>query len=544
MSSLARGAVHPFVRMWRSTDPIDSYALNHFTSVAGDAMLAIALADSVFFSLPVGEAKLRVAAYLGITMLPLALAGPLLVPVLDRAGPRRLIAFASAAGRAAIAIYAAPRFDTLVLFPTALALLVLSKVHGITKNGLTIAYAGPGDGLMQANARLGRIAAVGAVLAAPIAFAAIKLGDSTAAIYAAAVVYAASALLTLRLPHPGVQQKQPKQPRPVGRRGAVPALAVPAVGAVGMRAASGFLLFLLAFSLREEEAPVYWFAVLAGAGVVGTFIADVVAPRVPRTTREEAVVIASVSAAGIGAVLAFELFGLPLLTVFALVGGRRDGVRSARLPEPDAAARPAGRAGAGVRALRGDVPARVGGGRVRAGRAVDRLPGGHLDPGGVLRGARRGHGAAGPGASARRRASADAAASALRPALPAVRRKLCATRARRGVARADGGAAWRSGSPWARPTTSPATTRPRSTSTDSRSPSRGSTAQLHAFSDICTHRQCNLSLGGEIDGSTIECECHGSVFDMTTGEVLNGPATEPIATFPVSDEGGDLKIEA
>lgn len=321
LSSLARGAVHPFVRMWRSTDPIDSYALNHFTSVAGDAMLAIALADSVFFSLPVGEAKLRVAAYLGIMMLPLALAGPLLVPLLDRAGPRRLIAFASAAGRAAIAIYAAPRFDTLVLFPTALALLVLSKVHGITKNGLTIAYAGPGDGLMQANARLGRIAAVGAVLAAPIAFAAIRLGDSTAAIYAAAAVYAASALLTLRLPHPGVQPKQPKQPRSVGRRGAVPALAVPAVGAVGMRAASGFLLFLLAFSLREEEAPVYWFAVLAGAGVVGTFIADVVAPRVPRTTREEAVVIASVSAAGIGAVLAFELFGLPLLTVFALVAG-------------------------------------------------------------------------------------------------------------------------------------------------------------------------------------------------------------------------------
>ena len=68
--------------------------------------------------------------------------------------------------------------------------------------------------------------------------------------------------------------------------------------------------------------------------------------------------------------------------------------------------------------------------------------------------------------------------------------------------------------------------------------------QLHAFSDICTHRQCNLSLGGEIDGSTIECECHGSVFDMTTGAVVNGPANEPIATFPVSDEGGDLKIEA
>jgi 3-phenylpropionate/trans-cinnamate dioxygenase ferredoxin component len=66
---------------------------------------------------------------------------------------------------------------------------------------------------------------------------------------------------------------------------------------------------------------------------------------------------------------------------------------------------------------------------------------------------------------------------------------------------------------------------------------------LYAFSDICTHRQCNLSLGGEIEGTSITCECHGSTFDMTNGEVLEGPATEPIATFAVRDEGGDLKIE-
>ena len=67
---------------------------------------------------------------------------------------------------------------------------------------------------------------------------------------------------------------------------------------------------------------------------------------------------------------------------------------------------------------------------------------------------------------------------------------------------------------------------------------------LYAFSDICTHRRCNLSSGGEIDGATIQCECHGSVFDLETGEALEGPATEPIAVFPVSDDGGDLKIEA
>ena len=68
--------------------------------------------------------------------------------------------------------------------------------------------------------------------------------------------------------------------------------------------------------------------------------------------------------------------------------------------------------------------------------------------------------------------------------------------------------------------------------------------RLLAFSDICTHRQCNLSLGGEIEGTTIECECHGSIFDMATGEVVQGPATDPIGVYPVADEGGDLKIEA
>jgi 3-phenylpropionate/trans-cinnamate dioxygenase ferredoxin subunit len=68
--------------------------------------------------------------------------------------------------------------------------------------------------------------------------------------------------------------------------------------------------------------------------------------------------------------------------------------------------------------------------------------------------------------------------------------------------------------------------------------------ELVAFSDVCTHLGCNLANGGEIEGTTIECECHGSMFDMTTGAVVNGPATEPLAVFEVRDEGGDLQINA
>ena len=107
----------------------------------------------------------------------------------------------------------------------------------------------------------------------------------------------------------------------MGPRGRIPELTGPAIGAVGMRAASGFLLFLLAFSLRGENEPLWWFGVLAAAGVFGGFVADMLAPMLPTGTREEAVVVACVSAGAIGALLAFEVFGLPLLTTYALVAG-------------------------------------------------------------------------------------------------------------------------------------------------------------------------------------------------------------------------------
>jgi 3-phenylpropionate/trans-cinnamate dioxygenase ferredoxin subunit len=68
--------------------------------------------------------------------------------------------------------------------------------------------------------------------------------------------------------------------------------------------------------------------------------------------------------------------------------------------------------------------------------------------------------------------------------------------------------------------------------------------QLFAFSDICTHRHCNLANGGEIDGTTIECECHGSVFDMTTGEVKNPPAAEQLETFEVREADGQIQVGA
>ena len=65
---------------------------------------------------------------------------------------------------------------------------------------------------------------------------------------------------------------------------------------------------------------------------------------------------------------------------------------------------------------------------------------------------------------------------------------------------------------------------------------------LFAFSDICTHRHCNLAMGGELDDHSIECECHGSVFDIRTGQVLNPPATDPLETYQAQEADGQIQI--
>jgi len=309
--------VRPLRRLWVSEDPLDTYALVHLSSAAGDALVAIALAGSIFFDIPVDEAKVKVALYLALTMAPLAVAGPLLVPLLDRAGPRRAISLTAAAGRALVALVAAPRFGTTALYPLAFLLLVLSKAHTITKNGLTMAYAGPDEGLVRANARLGRIAVGGALLAAIPGVALLKLGGARAVLYGAALGYAACALLNVRLPHPRVSRGGAE----VGRRGSVPALAAPAIGAAGLRAASGFLLFTLAFALRRSGEPTWWFGLLAACGTAGGLGGDLLAPRLPTSLREEAVVVACVVGAGVGAVLAFAAFSLPVLALFGIVVG-------------------------------------------------------------------------------------------------------------------------------------------------------------------------------------------------------------------------------
>ena len=69
--------------------------------------------------------------------------------------------------------------------------------------------------------------------------------------------------------------------------------------------------------------------------------------------------------------------------------------------------------------------------------------------------------------------------------------------------------------------------------------------RLYAFDDLCTctDEPCPLS-GGLLSGTTLMCQCHGSRFDITTGAVINGPATEPLSSYEVREVDGEIQVRA
>ena len=54
--------------------------------------------------------------------------------------------------------------------------------------------------------------------------------------------------------------------------------------------------------------------------------------------------------------------------------------------------------------------------------------------------------------------------------------------------------------------------------------------------------QCSLA-EGDLEETTVICPCHGSEFDVSSGEVLQGPAREPVETYETRVEGGNLEVE-
>ncbi|OHV35706.1 hypothetical protein BCD49_22070 [Pseudofrankia sp. EUN1h] len=60
---------------------------------------------------------------------------------------------------------------------------------------------------------------------------------------------------------------------------------------------------------------------------------------------------------------------------------------------------------------------------------------------------------------------------------------------------------------------------------------RTSGNDVHAFSAVCTHQGCTVA---KVANGTIDCPCHGSKFDVSTGAPVAGPAPSPLKSVAVT----------
>jgi nitrite reductase/ring-hydroxylating ferredoxin subunit len=66
--------------------------------------------------------------------------------------------------------------------------------------------------------------------------------------------------------------------------------------------------------------------------------------------------------------------------------------------------------------------------------------------------------------------------------------------------------------------------------------------KYYAIGNTCTHMKCNLSDGSLKEGGIVQCPCHGSNFDVKTGNVVKGPAKTPEPAFQVKVEKDQILI--
>jgi len=66
--------------------------------------------------------------------------------------------------------------------------------------------------------------------------------------------------------------------------------------------------------------------------------------------------------------------------------------------------------------------------------------------------------------------------------------------------------------------------------------------QVYALDDTCVHAGCSLS-GGQLEGTSIICPCHGSQYDLRDGSVINGPATMAEPNYEVRVQDGMIQVK-
>jgi hypothetical protein len=309
-------------------------ALVHVIMMAGDTMVTVSLAGSLFFSVSPDDAKSKVLLYLLLTIAPFAVVSPLLGPLIDKsANGRRILVALSAGLRVVLCWSMSQHLNSLWLFPEAFMVLVSSKLYVVTRGALVpemartdqfrehAAHVGEAGwpehevtdekGFAGFNAQLTLLGTLSGLLAGSIGAGLLKGIGAPSVLIAASFVFAGATVASLRLQRPAkavreqvssiTQLERDRQTlNPMGDVEVSWGLSASAI----MRFTVGFATFLLAFGLRREHAGLKWFAFALTMSALGSLIGLGIVTRVRNKVPESALLTGSLLATGVGSGLA------------------------------------------------------------------------------------------------------------------------------------------------------------------------------------------------------------------------------------------------
>jgi hypothetical protein len=297
--------------------------------MAGDAMIAVSLAGTLFFAAAADAQRSNIALYLLVTMAPFALLAPVIGPALDRLQRGRRWAMAGSLwGRAALALVMAAHFDDFWLYPAALGVLVLSKSHNVLRAAVVPRVLPGAMSLTSANARLSVFGLVTAGLAGALAAGVVWWLGFDWLLRTIAVVFTLVGVLALRLPR-HVDVPTGELPADVlttgeipasGRRRVSPHVVLALRATAALRGLAGFLTIFTAFLVQVTfsggwDATLALGAVATAAGL-GSFIGTATGSRMHTAAPDRLVLVAAGSAAAV-TVLAAVFYSFAMAAVVA-----------------------------------------------------------------------------------------------------------------------------------------------------------------------------------------------------------------------------------
>jgi hypothetical protein len=323
-------------------------ALVQVAMLAGDTLITISLAGSLFFSISPKAAEGKVLLYLLLTVAPFAVVSPLLGPAIDASRrARRFVVFTAGAGRVVVCILMASSLHSLWLFPEAFCVLVLSKLYLVTRGALVPEMAAAdrrrtrpldadgspgswgdhdlGEGYAGFNAQLTLLGTLAGFLISLPGIGLLKLFNASAVLIFAAMVFTFAAFVALRLrTAPVDEEPQPDRGefeadghdgvlgevlddiidvRPIQDSEVILGLTASAT----VRMTAGFLTFLIAFGLRRDHSALWWYGIAFAASGAGALLGLWLVRRLRKEFSEQtllasALVLIVIGAAGAGVV--------------------------------------------------------------------------------------------------------------------------------------------------------------------------------------------------------------------------------------------------